>query len=296
MRQRRKGNRNANGANQVDSAGTGASPQRTLPLFMTLKGGLEELTGELVEHLEKSRVYLGRRAVAIERAPGGPDGAPDSSSRKYLIRCEGSVSHDADAVVLAMPTHACSRLLASLAPALSELLAAVSYSSSMTVSLAYAEGAREQLPPGFGFLVPRKESRRMLACTFVHAKFHHRAPQGKALLRCFLGGSRDPGALGLSDEEVVSLVRGQLQELLAFSLQPLFYRIHRWSSSMAQYAVGHSERIHNVQAQLEIHPGLFLAGNAYSGIGISDCVRTGKAAARDALECAAPEWSRTRSM
>ena len=124
----------------------------------------------------------------------------------------------------------------------------------------------------------------MLACTFVHRKFNHRAPQGKALLRCFLGGSRDPEVLKLPDEEVVALVRQELKEILNFSFEPLFCRIHRWPASMAQYPVGHAERVRRIQSQLEELPGIYLAGNAYSGIGISDCIRTGRAAAQRALK------------
>ena len=146
-----------------------------------------------------------------------------------------------------MPAHECGRLLSSLHPALGGLLGEIPYSSSMTVSLGYGEGTGEHLPPGFGYLVPRKENRRMLACTFVHRKFNHRAPEGKALLRCFLGGSRDPEVLELPDEEVVSLVRQELKEILNFSFEPLFCRIHRWPASMAQYPVGHAERVRRIQ-------------------------------------------------
>jgi oxygen-dependent protoporphyrinogen oxidase len=128
----------------------------------------------------------------------------------------------------------------------------------------------------------------MLACTFVHRKFNHRAPEDKALLRCFLGGSRDPEALNLSDDKVVTLVRQELKEILSFSFEPLFCRIHRWASSMAQYPVGHSERLTRIQSRLADLPGIYLAGNAYSGIGISDCIRTGRAAARRAIATFAP--------
>jgi oxygen-dependent protoporphyrinogen oxidase len=223
--------------------------------------------------------------LSIEPSPGGPGGAVDSCSRRYRIVCAGGFTCHVDAVILALPAHECSRLLSSLSPTVSRLLGAIPYSSSMTVSLAFDEGARAQLPPGFGYLVPRKEARRMLACTFVHTKFPGRAPEKKALLRCFLGGSRDPEVLKLSDEEVVSLVRRELREILDFTSQPLFHRIYRWPTSMAQYTVGHAERVNAIQRALEDPPGLFLAGNAYSGIGVSDCVRTGRAAAEAALAC-----------
>jgi oxygen-dependent protoporphyrinogen oxidase len=130
----------------------------------------------------------------------------------------------------------------------------------------------------------------MLACTFVHAKFNHRAPEGKAMLRCFLGGSRDPDVLNGSDEDVVNLVRWELKAILNLTAEPLFSRVHRWPASMAQYSVGHAGRVSAIQERLEDLPGLYLAGNAYSGIGISDCIRTGRAAAEKALDLLAPGW------
>jgi oxygen-dependent protoporphyrinogen oxidase len=281
MRQRRKAT--ANGPAQPDSAGTGAAPRSALPLFMTLRDGLEQLTGKLAEHLDKTRIHLGQRVAGIEPAPGGPGAPTESSSHRYRVFCDGGATFDSDAIILALPSHECGRLLSSIAPALAGLLAQIPYSSSMTVSLGYGEGTREHLPPGFGYLVPRKENRRMLACTFVHRKFDHRAPDGKALLRCFLGGSRDPDVLKLPDEEVIAVVRQELKEILNFAFAPLFCRIHRWPASMAQYPVGHAERLRRIQSQLEELPGIYLAGNAYSGIGISDCIRTGRAAAQQAV-------------
>jgi oxygen-dependent protoporphyrinogen oxidase len=176
---------------------------------------------------------------------------------------------------------------------LSELLDGIPYSSSMTVSLGFDERVKAALPPGFGFLVPRKEQRRMLACTFVHAKFNHRAPEGKAMLRCFLGGSRDPEVLRGSDEEAVGLVQRELYAILKLRAVPLFSRVHRWPASMAQYSVGHAGRVSAITERLQNLPGLYLAGNAYSGIGISDCLRTGKAAAEKALDYVAPGWRGT---
>ena len=210
MRQRRAASQmnNTSGAN---SAGTGTAPPRKLPLFMTLKGGLQQMTERLAAQVEKYRVFVRRRVLALEFAPGGPGGAADSCSRRFQIACEGDKVYDADAVVLAVPAYLAGGLVSSLDHRLSELLEGIPYSSSMTVSLGFDERARAALPAGFGFLVPRKERRRMLACTFVHAKFDHRAPEGKAMLRCFLGGARDPDVLGLGDEEVVAVVRRELQ-------------------------------------------------------------------------------------
>ena len=251
---------------------------------MTLKGGLQQMTERLAAQVERYRVFMRRRVLALEFAPGGPGGAADSCSRRFQIACEGGKVYDADAVILAVPAYLAGGLLSSLDHRLSELLEGIPYSSSMTVSLGFDERARATLPAGFGFLVPRKERRRMLACTFVHAKFDHRAPEGKAMLRCFLGGARDPDVLGLGDEEVVALVRRELQEIMNFTAEPLFFRVHRWPASMAQYPVGHAGRVSAIEERLQDLPGLYLAGNAYSGIGISDCIRTGKTAAEKALD------------
>jgi oxygen-dependent protoporphyrinogen oxidase len=282
MRQRRKANATNN--HGPDSAGTGAAPLRKLSLFMTLKGGLQQMTERLAAQIERYRVFMRRRVLAVEFAPGGPGGAADSCSRRFQITCEGDRVYDGDAVVLALPANLAGGLVSTLDHRLSELLEGIPYSSSMTVSLGFDERARAALPAGFGFLVPRKEQRRMLACTFVHAKFDHRAPEGKAMLRCFLGGARDPDVLRLHDEEVVAIVRRELKEIMNFTAEPLFCRVHRWPASMAQYPVGHRARVSAIEERLRDLPGLYLAGNAYSGIGISDCIRTGKSAAEKALE------------
>jgi protoporphyrinogen/coproporphyrinogen III oxidase len=245
-------------------------------LFMTLRDGMGQMVEALKQHLDLSQLFLGQSVLAIEPYERGAAG------RAYRIRCEGGVVHNADAVIMALPAYQCSRL-AGFDPGLAQPLESIPYNSAMTVSMGYARSVLEHLWPGFGFLVPRKEERRLLACTFVHGKFNHRAPPGGALLRCFLGGSRDPGALNLSDTDAVQVCRRELGNILKLDAEPSFYRIYRWPHSMPQYEVGHSERVDTILRRLQNHPGLFVAGNAYSGIGISDCIRTAKTAAERAL-------------
>jgi oxygen-dependent protoporphyrinogen oxidase len=139
------------------------------------------------------------------------------------------------------------------------------------------------VPPGFGFLIPAKERKTLVACTFVGAKFPYRVPDSHLVLRCFLGGAGNEAVLDLSDEEMVAAVRADLKVLLGWDAEPGFARLRRWRRSMAQYAVGHGARIAKVREILSELPGLQLAGNAYDGIGVPDCVRTGRAAARAAL-------------
>lgn len=251
--------------------------QKSKSLFMTLKNGLGDLTSALEKCLDPSRVHLGQRVVSIERS-GHHWKSP------YRIQCEGSQDYEADAVILALPVHQCAGFFSSFTEDLVQACRAIPYSSAITVNLGFDEKVAAALPPGFGFLVPGKESRRLLACTFVHRKFSHRAPPDKALLRVFLGGTRDPEIMQLSNNEIILLVRQELRSILGVEAQPLFSLISRWPFSMAQYNVGHKDRIMRITSLIQKYPHLHLAGNAYSGIGLSDCIRTGKEAAQQAMD------------
>ena len=138
-------------------------------------------------------------------------------------------------------------------------LSAIPYSSSITLNLVYDEASMGPLPEGFGFLVPASEGRSMLACTFVHRKFLGRTPPGKAVFRAFLGGMRGEALLGESDEALVATVRREMSEILgekAFSAatQPEHAQVSRWQRAMAQYSVGHQERMRRVGSRLQLCP------------------------------------------
>ena len=251
--------------------------QNIASLFITLKDGLGDLPKALEARLDPSRVHLGQRVVAIERVE-------HHWKSPYRIRCEGGHAYEVDAIVLALPVHECASFITPLNADLAEAFRTIPYSSAITVNLGFDEEVSSQLPQGFGFLVPRKERSRLLACTFVHKKFPHRAPEGNALLRCFLGGARDPEVLELSNNEIILKIRQELRAILGLDAPPLFSQISRWPSAMAQYTVGHEERITRITNLIQKYPRLYLAGNAYSGIGLSDCIRTGKQAAERAME------------
>jgi len=182
-----------------------------------------------------------------------------------------------------VPTHAAARLLAAYSPELSTELAAISYSSSITVGLGYDRDVRQSLPPGFGFLVPRSEGKQLLAATFVHNKFPHRAPEDRALLRCFFAGSSAEKVWQLSDDAIIAVVRNELQQILGLRAAPVFARVYKWKSAMAQYGVGHLERLDRIEHLRRQLPKLALAGNGYRGIGVPDCVRSGNEAAKQTL-------------
>lgn len=186
-------------------------------------------------------------------------------------------------MIVATPAAAAASLLEMASPEMSAELRAIPYSSSVTVALGFDQDVRASLPSGFGFLVPRSEGKRMLATTFVHNKFPHRAPEDRALLRCFLGGSRDEAVLELRDDDILSIVGGELHDILGLTAEPLFTRIYRWKAAMAQYTVGHLERIERIEKLRKQLPAIALAGNAYRGIGVPDCVRSGQEAAAEVL-------------
>jgi len=151
------------------------------------------------------------------------------------------------------------------------------------VNLGYDRNVRDSLPPGFGFLIPRSEGKRMMAATFVHNKFPHRAPPDRALLRCFIGGARNEILLDASDDELLNIVSEELGQIIGLTARPVFTRIYRWRRAMAQYGVGHLERLDRIGTLLQQLPGLALAGNGYRGIGVPDSVRTGTEAAQKCL-------------
>jgi oxygen-dependent protoporphyrinogen oxidase len=237
------------------------------PLFRTLKGGLGQMVDAIVRSIDGKVNVRQARAETVERAGAG-----------FRIRAGGAWL-PADRLVLACEAHSGAALLGAVDGRVAQLLAAVPYSSSMTVALGFDAADFARPPGGFGFLVPRKERRRLVACTWVGTKFAHRAPEGKIVARCFLGGMEDAGVLEETDEAVLEAVLDELREIAGVTAQPRFWRIARWPRSMAQYAVGHPQRVAELEGRVAAIPGLYLAGNAYQGIGVPDCIRMGKAAA-----------------
>jgi oxygen-dependent protoporphyrinogen oxidase len=242
------------------------------PLFTSLKDGMQQMVDALVAEIPTDSLYIGAVVQAVSREAGN------------WIVSAGLQSDEFDAVILALPTQAAASLLRMSSPELVAELASVNYSSSVTVALGYDNQVRQSLPPGFGFLIPRSAGKRMLAATFVHNKFPHRAPDDRALLRCFLGGARDEKILSLPDEEILSIVRAELKQILNLTAEPLFTRVVKWKGAMAQYGVGHLERLKRIEALRQKLPGLALAGNGYNGIGVPDCVRSGTEAVNTVLE------------
>ncbi len=222
------------------------------PLFQTLRGGLGQLVDALVKSARGHAEFRCASAERVERSGSG-----------LRVRANGEWI-EAGQVIVACEAYNAAPLLDGR---LSELLGGIGYSSSIVVALGYSA---PQPMPGFGFLVPRKERRQILACTWIGTKFDHRVPAGTTVARCFLSGEGEPD---------VEAVHRELCDLTGLSAQPRFHRVFRWPRAMAQYAVGHAGRVAEIDALARQIPGLKLIGNAYAGIGIPDCIRLAKQAA-----------------
>ena len=179
-------------------------------------------------------------------------------------------------VVLACPAWSASALVGSIDPVLSDRLAEIPYTSSATVTMGYRTAGFDGRRAGHGFLVPGKERRRLAACTFVNEKFPNRAPAELIVLRCFFGGAGDDAVLDETDQSLVRMASEELRRILGLTAAPIFTSISRWPRSMAQYTVGHSARWKEIEARVAAIPGLHVAGNGYTGIGIPDCIRMGR--------------------
>jgi len=240
------------------------------PLFTTLRDGLETLVVALRMNLAEERILCQRQVTAV---------TADAATSGYRLHIEGQQDFTADAVILALPARETAHLLHELDTEMARSLVDVHYSSSVIVAVGYEAAKVKPLPAGFGFLVPQKEGGRVRACSFVGHKFPGRVPSHRVLLRCFLGGMGDETVLQLSDKEITATVRAELERILGMAGEPLFAKVYRWPKAMAQYTVGHQQRLAAIRARLSRHHGLFLAGNGYEGVGVPDCIRSGRLAA-----------------
>jgi protoporphyrinogen/coproporphyrinogen III oxidase len=237
-------------------------------LFVTLAGGMEELVAALAARLPTGAVRLGSPVGGIVPAPDG-----------WRVHPRDGAPLHADGVVLAGPAPAMAALVSAVDPGLASQLGGVVYASSATVALAYPRAAVRHPLDGFGFVVPRVEGRAILACTFSSVKYPGRAPDGAVLLRVFVGGALQADLLARADEDLIRLAHDDVATLLGVAGDPVLARVWRHPGAMPQYDVGHLDRVAAIESRLEAFPSLALAGAAYRGVGIADCVRSGEAAA-----------------
>ncbi|MDT7807677.1 MAG: protoporphyrinogen/coproporphyrinogen oxidase [Acidobacteriota bacterium] len=268
-------------AEEAARHGHGASGAR-YSLFLSFDEGTQVLTDALAARLPEGSARLNTRIVSLtlERDTRGLE----RGARRWLLQTSDGETISADAVCLALPAYASARLLRDVDDALADELEAIPYASTATVNLAFRRANIRHPLDGFGFVVPFVERRATLACTFSSVKFPSRAPEGCVLLRAFVGGALQPEMFDLDEERMTEAVLRDLGDLLGINSPPLFAHVEKWPRSMAQYHLGHTERVARIRALLQNHTALVLCGNAYEGAGLPDCVRGGESAAGTLLK------------
>lgn len=245
----------------------------THTMFLTVREGLGGLIAELSKTFAAEEIVTGDSVTAVRASGAG----------EYLLTLSSGKSHSAQTLVLASPSYVSARLLSEFDPELARELEAIPYVSTATVSLAFREQDLPRLQ-GFGLVVPRTEGRRIMAATWTSRKFYNRSPQGFSLIRCFIGGANHPELIEMDDEAMTRMALEELHHIVLLHADPLFARVFRWPRSMPQTVVGHESRMTRIQERLKSHPGLFLTGGAYYGLGIPDCVHQGELVAEQIIE------------
>jgi oxygen-dependent protoporphyrinogen oxidase len=233
-------------------------------LFLSFKDGMQALTDSLYRASSGAVTRVTGEATHLTRQNGG-----------WQVHI-GNAKREAKFLVVAVPAHRAARLFSDSLPPLSDELAAIPYSSAITVVLGYARSSITHSLDGFGFLVPRAERRRVAACTWINTKFPQRIAPGYAALRAFVVDTDAEALITNADEEIVQVVREEFTRLMGIDAEPVFSTVQRWPLSMPQYVVGHGARRQRVSALVKQEPGLYLVGNAYEGVGIPDCIRLAK--------------------
>jgi oxygen-dependent protoporphyrinogen oxidase len=242
----------------------GAAPNSP---FRSLVSGMGELVDTLAERVGKGAIRLGAKVEKLERLGAG----------FRVALADGAI--EADRVIVALPARAAAAVLEGLDGPLSRELAGIEYVSTATVCFAYERTQIAHRLDAAGFLVPRSEGKKITAGTFITSKWEGRAPNGFALVRAFVGGAHDEATASLPDDDLVRLVRGELESLLGITGAARFARVFRYIAASPQPLVGHFDRVAHIQSRLQAVPGLHVIGNAYDGVGIPDCVRLAEQAA-----------------
>jgi len=265
-------------AAQAKAGAAPKAPGWSPSLFMTLRNGLGELIQALVNRLTDSGVQLmtgsGCRDV---QASAGNNG-------RFSITLENGTILTADAVVLATPAYQTAQIIRMFQPEVANLLEHIPYTSTATISMAYPSEAVAGHIRGFGFVVPRKEQRPLLASTWTSLKWPYRSQKGEALIRCYVGGRGREQILEYTDVELVESIRQELQGIVGITSRPNYTEVHRWVRGMPQYVMGHQARVAKIKDLLVPWPTLHVSGAGLYGIGIPDCIREGRRVADSLIE------------
>ena len=251
---------------------TNGKVQGSRSAFLTPTMGLAEIVEALVENLQNNDVKL-RLNTSVKQII--------KVDSRYIVELNDDSSFDTDAVILATPAYVSGGLLASLDPELASTLTSIPYASTATISLAYRQSDLPKPLDGYGYVIPRREGRKALAGTWTSTKFPHRAPDGYALIRVFVG--RAGQDIPWDENELLALAKEEVKMTSGITAEPMISRVFMWDKAMPQYNLGHPDKLKQIDAALEKHHGLALAGNGYRGIGIPDCIHSGELAVEKIL-------------
>lgn len=256
---------------EPSSAGSEGDPSGArYGLFVTLDGGMGTLIDALRKRLERRGVARQQKRVTSLRPAGGSG---------FVLGDEGGQREHFDGVLLAVPAYAAADLVTSWDPVLAQQLQHIDYASSAIVVTGHRLEDVDHPLDAFGLVVPHVENRRILAVSFLSRKFPDRAPQGHVQLRTFVGGAMNPDLLEHNDHELVDVVRQELAELLGVRGEPEVTVVTRYHRAMPQYHVGHLDRVARIEKTVARHHSLALAGSAYRGVGLPDCIHSGESRA-----------------
>ena len=241
----------------------------------SFRNGMQTLTDALARTL--GCVETGVRVERVERDSAGTWIITGKREGEQIVRYSRTA-------IVAVPASEASGLVRDLAPAAAQGLAAIDYAGVVSVATAYRRTGVADPLAGFGFLVPRKENRRILGSLFSSSMFENRAPPGTVLLTTFVGGRRRPELAQLNDEEIAAVVTGELREHVGARADPLWIAITRWPRAIPQYDLGHRERLSGVDAAERALPGLYFCANYRGGVSVGDCVKSADATATAVAE------------
>lgn len=240
--------------------------------FLTFKTGLQSFAEAIEAKLDASSVLKGHRVENIARV-----------NNKYEVYLNNGECLTSDSIIAATPHKITQALFSDYR--FFEPLKYVPSTSVATVALAFPEEAINEDIDGTGFVVSRNSDYTITACTWTHKKWEHSTPEGKVLLRCYVGRAGDETVVDLSDDQIVKIVLDDLNKIMQINMSPDFAVISRWKNSMPQYTVGHKQRLTTIlEAMKQELPGVFLAGASYGGVGVPDCIDQGEAAVKNVLE------------
>ncbi|MFZ3207753.1 MAG: protoporphyrinogen oxidase, partial [Geobacteraceae bacterium] len=249
-----------------------ASPAGPGGVLTSFSDGIQSLTDILAGKLGAETVFANREVLRVTKGRSSP---------YRVLTGEGDM--EADIVIMATPAYATANVLQELSDGISRVLRDIPYASMTVLCSGYEKERISHDLNGFGYLIPKEEGMNTLGTLWDSSIFDNRAPEGKVLLRSMLGGGCFPQYIKLSEAEVEERVRRDLQTIMGIREAPSFIRIFRHPQAIPQYTVGHGKRVVALGEKVSEHPGLFLTGNSYRGIGLNDCVAAANSTASEAV-------------